>query len=125
MVNKRIKFSSISRKTRVVLEKCLYRLLVDVIRSTYAKLTHLTSHFNQYRSHCKFPWVKLSYPRLGFYIKGSLQANLFDQINSTVSKVIKNLKTVVQTAVIDTQHNSDVLFYDIKPDFHSFHFVRL
>ena len=41
MTNKRIKFSSISRKTRIFLEKCWYRLLVDVVRSTHANLAHL------------------------------------------------------------------------------------
>ena len=41
MTNKRIKFCSISRKTKALFEKCFYRLLVDVVRSTYAKLAHL------------------------------------------------------------------------------------
>ena len=36
-----IKFSPISRKTRVFFENCLYCLLVNVVRSTYAKLAHL------------------------------------------------------------------------------------
>ena len=35
---KRIKFCSISRKTRVFFEKCLYCLLVDVVSCTYSKL---------------------------------------------------------------------------------------
>ena len=41
MANKRIKFCYISRKTKVFFVKRLYCLLVDVVRSTYAKLAHL------------------------------------------------------------------------------------
>ena len=41
MANKRIKFRSISRKTRNFFGKSLHFLLVDVVRSTHAKLAHL------------------------------------------------------------------------------------
>ena len=41
MADKRIKFCYISKKTRTFLEKCLHCMLVDVVRSTYAKLAHL------------------------------------------------------------------------------------
>ena len=36
-----IKFCYTSRKTRTFLEKCLYCLLAEVVRSSYAKLAHL------------------------------------------------------------------------------------